>query len=392
MLNSKLSPWPCFSATEAELVSNVLLSNKVNYWTGQEGREFEREFADFIGVEHAITLANGTLALELALRALGVGEGDEVIVTPRSFLASVSCVLDVGATPVFADIDASTGNLNADTIAAVVTEKTKAVICVHLAGIPCEMDPIMALAEAHNFYVVEDCAQAHGALYKGKKVGAIGHIAAFSFCQDKIMTTGGEGGMLTTNNETFWRDAWAYKDHGKSWAAVYEKKHPPGYRWLHESFGSNYRMTEMQSAIGRYQLTQLPQWLARRSELAARLDAVAKDKSCVRIVEVADHIQVAPYKHNIYVVNDGLAEGWSRDRIQDELFELGVPCFSGGCSEIYLEKAFDGRSFKPKERLPNAKMLGEDTLSMLVHPTITDEQMDWVCEHLAKVLSAASGQ
>ncbi|MBV1874438.1 MAG: DegT/DnrJ/EryC1/StrS aminotransferase family protein, partial [Gammaproteobacteria bacterium] len=231
------SPWPSFSQHEADTVSKVLLSNKVNYWTGSEGRNFEKEFASFADCEHAIAVANGTLALDLALKVLGIGDGDEVVVTSRTFLASVSCIVNAGAVPVFADVDGDSQNITADTIRAVLTSKTKAIICVHLAGWPCAMDSIMALASEQDLLVVEDCAQAHGAKYKGKSVGSFGHAAAWSFCQDKIMTTGGEGGMFTTNDSSLWEKAWAYKDHGKSYDAVYNTKHPPGFRWLHESFG-----------------------------------------------------------------------------------------------------------------------------------------------------------
>ena len=262
MLNTRFPPWPSFTTEEADAVRDVLLSNKVNYWTGTECRSFEAEFSAWAGVQHAVALANGTLALDVALKALGVGPGDEVVVTPRTFMASVSCVVNAGATPVFADVDADSGNLSAATIAKVLTPRTKAVIVVHLAGWPCDMDPIMALAAQHGFKVIEDCAQAHGARYKGRSVGSIGHVGAWSFCQDKIMTTAGEGGMVTTNDEALWRAMWAYKDHGKSYAAVYERDHPPGFRWVIDSFGTNWRMLEVQAAVGRIQLRRMAQWTA----------------------------------------------------------------------------------------------------------------------------------
>ena len=253
MLNTQFSPWPSFTQEEADVVSTVLLSNKVNYWTGQEGREFEKEFAAWSGCEYAIALANGTVAIDAALIALGVGEGDDVIVTPRTFLASASSIVSVGANPVFADLDAESANITAETIKRVLTPRTKAIICVHLAGWPCDMDPIMALADEHGLYVIEDCAQAHGAKYKGKPVGGIGHIGAWSFCQDKIMSTGGEGGMVTTNDRELWSKMWSYKDHGKSWKAVYERQHPPGFRWLHESMGTNGRYKGRYESICRRQ-------------------------------------------------------------------------------------------------------------------------------------------
>ena len=384
MLNTKFSPWPSFTQEEADAVSQVLLSNKVNYWTGQECRQFETEFAEWADSNYAIALGNGTLALDVALQALDIGAGDEVIVTPRTFIASISCVVNAGATPIFADIDEATGNITVDTIKAVLTDKTKAIICVHLAGWPCDMDAMMALAAEHDLYVIEDCAQAHGAKYKGRSVGSIGHVGAWSFCQDKIMTTGGEGGMVTTNDEQLWRKMWAFKDHGKSYAAVYEKQHPPGYRWLHESFGTNWRMLEMQGVIGRIQLTHMSDWTVNRTTNAqAILQAcdqwAAKGYLSVpqleKLAQFAD-CQHAYYKLYVYVKPENLPADWSRDRIIDEINQLDVPCFSGSASEVYLEKAFDNTGLRPEPRLPMAKQLGETSLMFLVHPTLTEAEIN----------------
>ena len=389
MLNTPFSPWPSFTEEEANAVNRVLLSNKVNYWTGLECREFEREFAAWAGCSHAVALANGTLALDVALKALGIGAGDDVIVSPRTFLASASSIVTAGANPVFADVCLNSQNIEAGHIAAVLTPNTKAVVVVHLAGMPAEMDAIMALSEQHGFYVIEDCAQAHGATYKGRPVGSIGHVGAWSFCQDKIMTTGGEGGMVTTNSDALWRKMWSYKDHGKSYEAVYEREHAPGFRWLHESFGTNWRMMEMQAAIGRIQLKRMSDWTAARQANAARIDDVAAGFNVVRRVAVPDHIQHAEYKHYLFVNPEQLAEGWSRDRIVDEVMARGVPCYQGSCSEVYLEKAFDDTPWRPVMRLPNAKLLGETSLMLLVHPTLTDNEIAKTTEVLSAVLSIA---
>ena len=375
MLNTKFSPWPSFTQEESDAVSRVLLSNKVNYWTGQEGREFEKEFATFADSKYAVALGNGTLALDLALKAMAIGSGDEVITTPRTFLASASSIVTAGAVPVFADVDLNSQNITAESIEAVLTEKTKAVIVVHLAGMPAEMDEIMALSEKHGFYVIEDCAQAHGAKYKGKSIGSIGHVGAWSFCQDKIMSTGGEGGMVTTNDETLWKKMWSYKDHGKSWDAIYNREHQPGFRWLHESFGTNWRMTEMQAAIGRIQLTRMEAWAAARQSNAKQIDKVAVDFELIRLVEVPEYSEHAEYKHYMFIKPEFLAAGWNRDRIVNEIVAAGVPCFQGSCSEVYLEKAFDNTGFRPETRLVNAKYLGETSLMFLVHPTLTDKEM-----------------
>ncbi len=389
MLNTPFSPWPSFTQEEADAVSRVLLSNKVNYWTGNECREFEKEFAAWTGCEYAIALGNGTLALDVALKALGVGEGDEVITTPRTFLASASSIVTSGAAPVFADVDLNSQAITAESIQSVLTPNTKAVIVVHLAGMPAEMDAIMALSQQHGFYVIEDCAQAHGAKYKGRSVGTIGHIGAWSFCQDKIMTTGGEGGMVTTNDKALWSTMWAYKDHGKSFDAIYNREHPPGFRWLHESFGTNWRMTELQAVIGRIQLTRMPEWTAQRQANAEKIDEAVADLSVVRRVQVPEYSEHAEYKHYLFVEPQKLAEGWTRDRIVEAIVERGVPAYQGSCSEVYLEKAFDNTPWRPVEDLHNAKQLGETSLMFLVHPTLSSEEVEKSARVIREVLLEA---
>lgn len=390
MLNTPFPPWPSFTVEEADAARDVILSNRVNYWTGQECREFEREFAAWAGTRHAIALTNGTVALDLALQGLGIGAGDEVVVTPRTFLASASCIVNAGAVPVFADVDPDSQNITADTIRAVLTPRTRAVICVHLAGWPCDMDPIMELAREHDLFVIEDCAQAHGARYKGRPVGSIGHVGAWSFCQDKIMTTGGEGGMVTTDDTDLWKRMWAYKDHGKSWDAVYERQHPPGYRWLHESFGTNWRMIEVQAAIGRIQLRRMADWQAVRLRHARRIWVHARTLPGLRVPDVPDSIDHAAYKCYVFLDLDALAPGWTRERIMQAIADQGVPVYSGSCSEIYLEKAFDGTDFRPVRRLPVARALGDTSLMFLVHPTLQDEHIDRTCEVLGAVMAQAA--
>ncbi len=391
MLNTPFSPWPSFTLEEADAIQRVLLSNKVNYWTGTECREFEKEFAAWCETRHAVALANGTLALDVALKALGIGPGDEVIVTPRTFIASVSCVVNAGATPVFCDVELDTGNISAATIAKVLSPRTKAVICVHLAGWPCDMDPIMDLAAQHGFKVIEDCAQAHGARYKGRPVGSIGHVGAWSFCQDKIMTTGGEGGMVTTNDEALWRAMWAFKDHGKSYEAVYEREHAPGFRWLHESFGTNWRMLEIQAAVGRIQLRRMGDWSAQRAANAAAIWNACRAHAALYVPEVPQEITHAHYKCYAYVQPARLAAGWDRDRIVAEINALGVPCYQGSCSEVYLERAFDDTGFRPNGCLPVARELGTTSIMFLVHPTLTAQEIERTSAAIHQVLSAAGG-
>ena len=390
MLNTPFSPWPSFTEEEANAARDVILSNKVNYWTGQETRSFEKEFAAWSGTEYAVALANGTVALDLALKALGIGAGDEVIVTSRTFLASVSSIVNAGAIPVFADVDLDSQNFTADTIRSVLTPRTKALICVHLAGWPCDMDPIMALANEHGLKVIEDCAQAHGAYYKGRPVGSIGHIGAWSFCQDKIMTTGGEGGMVTTNDRQLWADMWAYKDHGKSWEAVYEREHAPGFRWLHESFGTNWRMLEVQAVIGRIQLRRMLDWHRARLNNAQAIWNTARQLPALRVPDLPDDEVHAAYKCYVFVRPQCLKPDWSRDRILNEIIARGVPAFSGSCSEVYLEKAFDNTDWRPAQRLANARELGETSMMFMVHPTLTGEEIGLTCRVISDVVQQAS--
>lgn len=391
MLNTQFSPWPCFSDEEQAAVSSVLRSNRANYWTGEECRAFEREFAEWAGTRRGVAVANGTLALDLALKALGIGPGDEVIVTPRTFIASISTVVNAGATPVFADVDRDSGNISPATIAPRITPKTRAIIPVHLGGWPADMAGILELARPRGIRVIEDCAQAHGARIGDQMVGSIGDIGAWSFCQDKIMTTGGEGGMVTTDDEALWSKMWSYKDHGKSWEAVYERAHPPGFRWVHEQFGTNWRMLEMQAVIGRIQLRRMAGWTARRTEIAYRLrDAMAQYPDLVRVPLPDSGMTHAFYRLYAHVRPENLSGQWSRDRIVAEITARGVPAYQGTCSEVYLEKAFDGTPWRPAERLPVARELGDTSLMFLTHPSMTDAEVSKMCDTVSEVLAQAA--
>lgn len=390
MINNQFSSWPSFTLEEADAIHKVLMSNKVNYWTGDECHEFEKEFAVWSNSKYAIALGNGTQALDGALKALDLGVGNEVIVTSRTYISSVSSIVNAGAIPIFANVDLNSQNITPASIRSMITSKTKAIVCVHLAGWPCEMDKIMDLANEFNLHVIEDCAQAHGAKHKGKPVGSIGHIGCWSFCQDKIMTTGGEGGMAITNDKSLWSKMWAYKDHGKSYEAVYEREHPEGFRWLNESFGTNWRMTEMQAVIGRIQLKRMPNWHTKRITNANKIWNIAKQCKGLRVPSIPDYIEHAAYKCYVFVELKKLKDGWGRNRIIKEINTLGVPCYSGACSEVYLEKAFDNTGFRPKERLVNAKELGETSLVFLVHPTLTKDEIQQTCDAITSVMSLAT--
>lgn len=384
------APWPVFESDEIEAASRVLASGKVNYWTGGECRLFEAEYADHLGRRHAIALANGTVALELALHALGIGSGDDVVVPSRTFIATASCVIARGARPIVADVDRNSGNLTATTVQAVLTSRTKAIIPVHLGGWPCDMADLQKLADERGLHIVEDCAQAHGARYQGRPVGSFGVCAAFSFCQDKIMTTGGEGGLLVMDDEVLWRKAWEYKDHGKSWDAVHNREHPAGFRWLHESFGTNWRMTEMQAAIGRRQLSKLPAWSEARCRNAEVLTAGFSRIPGLRVPRPEAGLDHANYKFYAFVEPVALNSGWDQLRVIEAINAEGVPCMAGSCSEIYREKAFIGAGLVPATPLPVAAELGRTSLMFLVHPTLSVDDMQDTVAVVAKVMKAAT--
>jgi len=388
-----LSPWPLYEADEIAAATQTLVSGKVNYWTGELGKLFEIEYAKSVGKKHGIALSNGTVALELALRVLDVKAGDEVIVTSRSYVASASCVLLLGAVPVFADVDFDSGNISVESIASLITGKTKAIIPVHIGGRPCDMVAIMTLANQHGLKVVEDCAQAHGAIVAGKPVGAWGHASIFSFCQDKIISTGGEGGMLLLDDTDAYKSAWAYKDIGRSYDAVFNKDHPTGFRWLTESAGSNFRMTEFQAAIGLKQLTKLPDWISKRNHHA---NVLINALSQFKFLDVPAFDDVEGNLNAYYRVYIKIKSGFDqlvfnnkslRDFVISQMEEEGVPCFSGACSEIYKEKLFEEQGLAPEQRLPNANYYTDQALCFLVHHTITDQEMTVIVSKMNVVLS-----
>jgi len=394
MKKIQFTPWPFFDKEIISAVNDLLTSGKVNQWTGNEVYAFEEEYARYLGVKHAIAMANGSVTMDVALRVLGVRSGDEVVVTSRSFVASASCVALTGALPVFADVDVNSGNITADTIQTVLTKKTKAVIVVHLAGWPCEMDSIVKLCRKNNIYLIEDCAQAHGAKYNGKPVGTFGHFASFSFCQDKIFTTGGEGGLLVTNDRTLWKKAWGLKDHGRDFDVVFNRKSSTGFKWMVNSFGTNYRMTAIQAAIGRIMLRRLDGWVSIRRSFARHLNKELRGLEGIQITEPSKEFFHAYYKYYVYIRPEVLVKGWNRDRILAELSEAGIPCGVGACPEIYREKAFINfrkhLGLIDQEFKPVAQRLGETSMMFLVHPTLTMEHMNFTIKILKNILSKAT--
>lgn len=387
-----LPGWPFFDQDERQAVNAVLEGARVNYWTGGQGRELEKVIARSCEAKHAIVMANGSVALDAILTVLGLGAGDEVIVTPRSFVASASCIALTGATPVFADVDAMSQNITVETVEPLITARTRAIIAVHLAGWPCDMDGLRKLADDKGLCLIEDGAQAHGAEINGRPVGSLGHVASFSFCQDKIVTTGGEGGAVVTNDDDLWARLWSLKDHGKSYEKSHSQDHPPGYRWLHDTLGTNFRMTEMQAAIGCLQYQKLPGWLEKRRRNAAILDDRFRELPAIQVLEPPAHVKHAYYKYYALVRPERLNEAWNRDRIMIALNERGIPCMTGGCPEIYLERAFTNNhaGLSLDNRLPAAVRLAEESLMFQVHPTLEPSHMNLIADEVCKVMSEAA--
>ncbi len=380
--------WPVFGQEELTAVQDVLVSGRVNYWTGRHGRAFEREFAATAGTRYAVALSNGTTALEVALHSLGVGPGDEVIVPAVTFIATASAVVRCGATPVIADVDVRTLCLTKETVEPLVSARTRAIIVVHLAGHPAEFAPLLRLAEQHDLRVVEDCAQAHGARYLGEPVGSLGDIAAWSFCQDKILTTGGEGGAITTSSLALWRRCWEFKDHGKNVSAI-RQRGSQGFRWLHDSFGTNARMTELQAAVGRVQLGKLNDWVKQRQINAGVLLGALRGLRAIRAEVPPAHVEHAYYRFYAHVRPESLREDWDRDRVVEAINAEGVPCSYGGCTEIYRERAFKTIPGTPVQ-LPVAAELGRTSLTLPVHPNLHTQDVIDVARAVAKVLRAAT--
>lgn len=390
MLNTKYAPWPRFDEDEIQAVTDVLKSGKVNYWTGDLTKKFESEYAQYHQRKFGIALSNGTLALELALLGFGIGQGDEVITTPRTFIASSSCIVRVGATPVLADINPHSQCIDVHTIKKCLTPKTKAIVVVHLGGWAADMPSIMAFAKEHDLIVIEDCAQAHGAKIQGRLIGSFGHAAAFSFCQDKIISTGGEGGIVILDDEKAYKKMWAFKDHGKDYDTVYHKSHPPGFRWLHESFGTNWRFTEMQSAIGLLQLKKLDGWVQQRRQVAHAIYDSMKGLPYFHIPMPSSEVYHSYYRFYVFLKLEVLKTGVTRDQIVHEIAAQGVPCFVGSCGQIYLEKAFTQSSFAQKEKLIEAEKLAASSMAFLCHPGLGDDYIKELTKVVTEVLEKYS--
>lgn len=390
--------YPYYPPTLISKVSQTLNSGKINYWTGNEGIIFEKEFSNYVNNKYSIAVSNGSVALEIALKALNLKKNDKIIVTPRSFIISASCVHNLNLKPVFADVDIN-GNLSIEGIKKSYTKSIKAIILVHLNGLPCDLDPIIKFAKKFKIKIVEDCSQAHGAIYKRKPIGSFGDVATWSFCQDKIISTGGEGGMISTNNKKIWKKCWSLKDHGKNYYSVFYKKHKLGFKWLHDNFGSNYRMTEVQAVIGRYQLKYLNSQIKIRNIIATKIIEALKIfwKKYNLIQEInfkcsgcklknlkkkCNDCRHSFYRLNFFVNINRREKLYLLNRLQNR----NVNCNEGPCPEIYKEKIFKKLKFFSKKRLINTKHLGRKSIAYHINPYATSNKLNYDIKILNKEL------
>ncbi len=375
-----LPPWPHHEQDEIDAVVEILRTGRTNQWTGDTVRQFEAACEDWFGLTHALAVANGTVAIELALRGLEIGPGDDVLVSSRSFVASATMPLLVGAMPVFADVSIEHGNVTVETLEAARTPATRCAIVVHLCGWPCDMSKIMAWANQHGISVIEDCAQAHGAQVSGHSVGSFGQASAFSFCQDKIMTTGGEGGLVAFRDQAAADRAWAWRDHGKIRAeAMSNPTAFSSFRWLAAGPGTNLRMTAMQAAIGLVQLEKLADWQTRRAANAAVLRTAFDSCRGLHVPWPDGDCKHAWYQLTC-LVDDELIIG--RDSLLKPLREAGWPVRSGACPELYLERVF--ANHRPATSLPVAAELGRRSLTFPVHPTCDHDDMTQMATALTR--------
>ncbi len=410
-VSTPLPHWPSLDETAIKAVEQVLRSGKVNYWTGRRGMEFEQEYARWQGSKYAISVATGTAALHVSLSALGIGPGDEVIVPSYTFIASSFSIVQAGAIPRFADVNLEDHCLSVESAEKLVTRRTKAVMPVHLYGNVCDMDKIQAFARKHNLYVIEDNAEAFGGSYKGKKTGTLGDIAGCSFCQNKTFTTGGEGGMVTTDHEDLAWEARSFRDHGydvkeRLNLLALEQKLP----YIHNRVGWNYRMTEMQSAIGLAELARMDTWNmpARRRNGRILLETLGALPQ-VKYVP----IDSSERRNGWYVCAFSLdLEKMSCDIKQfvEAAAAEGAPVWKVFWPQCHTEKAFQehkgfgnsGFPFTSKEygdpasvdysqvNVPNARWHEQHTFTCFAFPVYSEQNMLEIAGALVKVIKAFS--
>ncbi len=410
-VTSALGHWPSFDEGAIRGVEAVLRSGKVNYWTGKQGMEFERRFAEWQGSKYGIGVATGTAALHVAMAALGIGPGDEVIVPSYTFIASSFSVVQAGAVPRFADVNRDDHCISIESAERLVTRRTRAIMPVHLYGNVCDMDKVWAFAKKHNLFVIEDNAEAFGGEYKGKKTGTLGHMAGCSFCQNKTFTTGGEGGMVTTDDEDLAWEARSFRDHGydvreRMNLLALEQKLP----YIHNRVGWNYRMTEMQSAIGLAEIARMDSWNMpmRRRNGRILLDALG---SLPQVLHAP--IDTPERQNGWYVCAFSLdveKMGCDIAGFVKAASAEGAPVWKVFWPQCHTEKAFQehrgfgdsGFPFKSKEyadaasvdytevEVPNARWHEGHTFTCFAYPVYTEENMAEIAGALVKVIKAYS--
>jgi len=371
-----MNRWPNYTDQEINKVIKVLKSGNVNYLSNNEGRKFEKEFSKLFGSKYSIALSNGTNALELSLMAINLNTDDEVIVTSKSFIASASAVVAMGGKPIFSDIDINSQNISSNFVEKLMTKQTRALICVHLGGWPCNVVELLRLCRKYGIKLIEDCSQAHGAKFKNRYVGTFGDFGTWSFCNDKIISTGGEGGMITTNSYKNYKLLWSLKDHGKNKEKYYLTNKNNAFKFVHDKFGTNYRLTEMQSAIGRVQLKTLKARLKIRNRNANRYMKNLSKLKVLIIPNIPKEINHSFYRLYLRFNFKYIKKGWSKNRILYNLNKQGFLCSEGSCSEIYRENCFINSIYRVKKRLPNARILSLTSFALLVDHTISINQID----------------
>ena len=376
--------WPRHSTKEIQLVNKIIKSGRVNQWTGEYVNKFEKKFCKYFNLNYSLAVANGTVGLEAAINSFNLNKGSEIVVTPRSFIASASSVLKMGFKPVFSDVDLNSQNIELDNIKKVITKKTKAIICVHLAGYPTDMKPIMEYARKKNIYIIEDCSQAHGAKINNKYVGTFADISVWSFCQDKIISTLGEGGMIATNNSKLYKRLLSYRDHGKNFNQLSKIRNLNQFNYINDFIGTNIRMTEIQAAVGYLQLNNLAKWVNARNNIIKQIEKkLFNIKKGIVLIEYPKNIKHAFYRYYFFIKNNQFKNGWNYLKLINALRKKDKSFFIGGCPEIYNEKIFS--KYRPSKKLTNTFLLSKTSICIRIDHNITKKRIDYLSQSIEDV-------
>tara|TARA_B100000795_G_scaffold263833_1_gene243518 strand:+ start:742 stop:1899 length:1158 start_codon:yes stop_codon:yes gene_type:complete len=360
--------WPNFNKNLISKVSKILSSGEINYSNGPYGEKFEKEFSKFVGNGYSVAICNGTAALEVAIKSLRLPKNSEIIVTARSFFSSAACIVNTGHIPIFADVNLLTQNISLDDIKKKISKRTKAIICVHLAGLPCNIYDIKKLANKNKIKIIEDCSQAHGASINNKQVGSFGDVSTWSFCNDKIISTLGEGGMISTNKKKIYDFCKVYINHGST---LQNKKSSEKFLYNKDYFGTNLRITEIQSVAGLEQLKNLRKIQTKREKMSkSYFHIISKYQNYIYSHFPSTNIKCAWYRFYFFLKTDVKNYQKIRFKIIADLKKDNVKCFTGSCPEIYLEKSFKKLGNFKVTRLKNCKTLGETSVALDINHTL----------------------